>query len=49
MRQNVISSEIFKNGNLNMQAKEEEVREKLQEERENEYLRNQIRSLLSGK
>ncbi|OQU74017.1 cag pathogenicity island protein T, partial [Helicobacter pylori] len=27
----------------------EEVREKLQEERENEYLRNQIRSLLSGK
>lgn len=29
MRQNVISSEIFKNGNLNMQAKEEEVREKL--------------------
>ncbi len=41
MRQNVISSEIFKNGNLNMQAKEEEVREKLQEERENEYLRNQ--------
>ncbi|AFV41753.1 cag pathogenicity island protein T [Helicobacter pylori Rif2] len=45
----MISSEIFKNGNLNMQAKEEEVREKLQEERENEYLRNQIRSLLSGK
>ncbi|PUD40322.1 type IV secretion system apparatus protein CagT [Helicobacter pylori] len=49
MRQNVISSEIFKNGNLNMQTREEEVREKLQEERENEYLRNQIRSLLSGK
>ncbi len=49
MRQNVISSEIFKNANLNMESKEAIAKEKQMEERENEYLRNQVRSLLTGK
>ncbi|EMH44213.1 CAG pathogenicity island protein 12 family protein [Helicobacter pylori GAM96Ai] len=49
MRQNVISSEIFKNANLNMDSKEAIAKEKQLEEKENEYLRNQVRSLLSGK